>query len=232
MAGAIELMTLAAVLAMGRKPGASVDDIKNSLPAVMNNVAELESELAKLEYRPQLYQKLEIDLSIARDKEREDISGDFLVIESIDGDLDVKFNEKTNAAINVYKNRKIITPFDTLYLTNTAQSGKSAVIWIGKGKSFVIDTASKAFYGGEVYVNSDIATADTARRFETSSKKLKDIIIIVKTHDQLFGDSSGQTYPVGAGETFGITQIDISTLYFKNATAGQNGVVHILAVEN
>ncbi len=87
-------------------------------------------------------------------------------------------------------------------------------------------------FSGAVYVNSDTATDDSARRFETSSKKLRDVIIIVKTYAQLFGDSSAQTYPVGADETIGITQIDISTLYFKNSTAGQNGVVHILAVEN
>jgi len=98
-----------------------------------------------------------------------------------------------------------------------------------------IDTTLKALYNaysGTVYVKSDTATADTARRFETTSKKLRDVIITVKTYAQLFGDSAGQTYPVAADGTFSITQIDISTLYFKNATAGQNGTVHILAVND
>lgn len=87
-------------------------------------------------------------------------------------------------------------------------------------------------YTGTVYVKSDTATADTARRFETTSKMLRDVIITVKTYAQLFGDSAGQTYPVAADGTFRITQIDISTLYFKNVTAGQNGIVHILAVND
>jgi len=84
---------------------------------------------------------------------------------------------------------------------------------------------------GAVYVNSDTAEADTARRFETTPKILKDVIISVVTQSQLFGNSAGQTYPVAADATIGITKIDISTLYFKNAAAGQNGTVHILGVE-
>lgn len=84
---------------------------------------------------------------------------------------------------------------------------------------------------GKVYVNSDIASADTARRFETSWTYLEDITIIVKTKAQLFGDENGQTYPVGVGETLGYSRIDISSLYFKNETAGENGTVHILGVE-
>lgn len=87
-------------------------------------------------------------------------------------------------------------------------------------------------FSGAVYVNSDTATSDAARRFETSSKKLRDMIIQVATNDQLFGDSASQTFPITAGSSFGITQIDISTLWFKNKTAGQNGVVYILAVED
>ena len=81
------------------------------------------------------------------------------------------------------------------------------------------------------YVNSDTATVDTARRFETDRVYLRDIIIIVGTYAQLCGDADGQTYPVGVGETIGFTQVDIATLYFRNANAGDNGTVDILGVE-
>jgi len=87
-------------------------------------------------------------------------------------------------------------------------------------------------FGGAVYVNSDTATDDSARRFETSSKKLRDMVIYVETNDQLFGDADSQTFPISAGSSFGITQIDISTLYFKNETAGSNGTVHVIGVES
>ena len=84
---------------------------------------------------------------------------------------------------------------------------------------------------GDVYVNSNTSTDDTARRFETTPKILRDVIVIVKTKAQVFGDSANQTYPVATDGTFGITRIDISTLYFKHAVAGEDGTVHILGVE-
>lgn len=80
------------------------------------------------------------------------------------------------------------------------------------------------------YVNTDTAESNAARRFETTALYLKDFIIKVSTYAQLFGDSSGQTYSVGVGETIGLSGIDISTLYFKNAVEGQNGKVDILGV--
>lgn len=89
--------------------------------------------------------------------------------------------------------------------------------------------ADDSFSGG-TYHKSDTAVADTARRFETTSKKLRDIVIQVATYAQLFGDVTAQAYRVEAGETVGFTKVDVSTLYFKNATAGQNGIVRILAV--
>ncbi len=86
-------------------------------------------------------------------------------------------------------------------------------------------------FGGATYVKSDTAASDAARRFETSSKKLRDVVIRVATNNQLLGTSALQVYPVNVGETAGFGKLDVSTLYFKNATAGQNGTVQILGVE-
>ena len=47
----------------------------------------------------------------------------------------------------------------------------------------------------------------------------------------LLGKWGDVTYPVGVGDTVGFTQVDISTLYFKNATDDSNGKITILAVE-
>ena len=88
-----------------------------------------------------------------------------------------------------------------------------------------------AAFSGQVYQNADTATADTARRFETSDKLLLDLIIQVSTNDQLFGNAAGQTYLVKADETIGFTHVNLATLYFKNASAGLNGTVNILGVE-
>lgn len=86
-------------------------------------------------------------------------------------------------------------------------------------------------FSGVIYTKQMTMTADTATRFETSTKLLRDIVIIVNTEDMLLGSEITTIYPVGAGETVGFTKVDISTLYFKNAGAGANGTITILAVE-
>jgi len=86
-------------------------------------------------------------------------------------------------------------------------------------------------FGGVVYENQNTAASDDARRFETAVKKLRDVVIRVATFNQLFGDSTNQRYPVNVGETLSFSKVDISTLYFKNASAGENGVVNIIGTE-
>ncbi|MFO8143932.1 MAG: hypothetical protein R6T78_04590 [Dehalococcoidales bacterium] len=90
----------------------------------------------------------------------------------------------------------------------------------------------KPGYGGGVYHNHNTGSSDAARRFETAEKKLRDVIVRVEDYGQLFGDESGQDFPVGAGEWLGFTQVDVSTLYFRNSGSGENGTVHIIGVED
>jgi len=86
-------------------------------------------------------------------------------------------------------------------------------------------------FGGNVYSKTMTMTDNNATRFETASKKLRDVVIIVKTHPMLLGETGVEVYPVGVNEAVGFTKVDISTLYFKNAGAGNNGVITILGVE-
>lgn len=90
----------------------------------------------------------------------------------------------------------------------------------------------KSGYSGRVYLGSDTAANDDARRFAAETKKLRDIIVRVEDNDQLFGDAAGQAFPLAAGEWMGLTRVDVSTLYFRNRAAGQNGTVHIIGVED
>ena len=91
-------------------------------------------------------------------------------------------------------------------------------------------SASDSF-GGNVYSKTMTMTDDNPTRFETTSKKLRDVVIIVKTNPMLLGETGVEVYPVGASEAVGFTKVDISTLYFKNAGAGNNGTITILGVE-
>lgn len=85
-------------------------------------------------------------------------------------------------------------------------------------------------FRGQVYANTNTATSDAVRRFLTTSLKLTRCIIQVKGNAQYFGHAS--VYPVyySPGEHFELMGVDISTLYFANMTAGQNGIVSIVGV--
>lgn len=86
-------------------------------------------------------------------------------------------------------------------------------------------------FGGNVYSKTMTMEDNNATRFETSSKVLNDVVIIVKTYGMLLGETGVEVYPVGVDEAVGLTKVDISTLYFKNAGADENGVITILGVE-
>jgi len=86
-------------------------------------------------------------------------------------------------------------------------------------------------FGGNVYSKTMTMTDDNATRFEAATKKLRDVVIIVSDNEMLLGETGAEVYPVGVSETIGFTRVDISTLYFKNAGAGDNGTITILGVE-
>ena len=96
---------------------------------------------------------------------------------------------------------------------------------------FKVKILSYFRFGRNVYSKTMTMTTDNATRFETSTKKLRDVIIIVTDNNMLLGETGVEVYPVGSGETLGSTKVDISTLYFKNASAGSNGTITILGVE-
>lgn len=100
-------------------------------------------------------------------------------------------------------------------------------------RPILVDDDGKLYeaFSGNVYSKTMTMTDDNATRFETTAKLLRDVVIIVKTYGMLLGETGVEVYPVGVGESVGFTRVDISTLYFKNASAGDNGVITILGVE-
>ena len=86
-------------------------------------------------------------------------------------------------------------------------------------------------FGGDIYENEHTMADDLKYRFESTSLKLADVIIAISLKDALFGDSSNQRFPQTVGSVFGFTKVDISKLYFKNASAGQNCKVNIIATK-
>lgn len=104
--------------------------------------------------------------------------------------------------------------------------------WIVVDKRVRLVTEDGTFgFGGNVYSKTMTMSDNDATRFETTTKKLRDVIIKVTTQNMLVGETGVEVYPVGAGEIIGFTKVDISTLYFKNASAGSDGTITILGVE-
>jgi len=86
------------------------------------------------------YDVLTIDLGIARDNVGIEISGDVISRIYIDGELDLRLNEKDEPIIELDKIIRIdVRPskFKKLFFTNTAQTGKSCILHIGREASYV-----------------------------------------------------------------------------------------------
>ena len=73
---------------------------------------------------------------------------------------------------------------------------------------------------------------NNATRFETAAKTLRDAQVYVETNPMLLGKTGVEVYPVAINTTVPLGRIDISTLYFKNAGADNNGKITILGMED
>lgn len=107
---------------------------------------------------------------------------------------------------------------------------KNKVVNVGAGAP---DTGTQRVittFTGTTYENAHTMANDSAYRFEASATRLRDLNIVVEDEDAVLGDSSNQRYPVKVGEHKGFSSMDISTLYFKNAGAGNNTTIKILGV--
>jgi len=85
------------------------------------------------------YQELTFDLGTARTDEELDISGDFILVESLDGDASIKLDNPGHDSIDLTKIKQIKTSpekFEKIYVTNTAQSGKTLKLIVGGAASF------------------------------------------------------------------------------------------------
>jgi len=80
-----------------------------------------------------------------------------------------------------------------------------------------------------VYVNKITMADDHPQRFETHEYSVYDAVILVATHSLYFGNQSSQTFPLSAAEGFSLNAVDLQDLWFRNQSAGSNGVAHILA---
>jgi len=85
------------------------------------------------------YHVVEVDLGVAHNNEEVYIPGDRITVVYLDGSLTIRLEEPDNPPIDLTKVSKLdVTPlrFRYIYFTNTAQSGKKAILYIGREASF------------------------------------------------------------------------------------------------
>jgi len=83
-------------------------------------------------------------------------------------------------------------------------------------------------FTGAVYHNEHIMVNDSAYRFESTTTKLRDMVLIVSEQDLVMGDSSNQSFPLAVEDTIGFTKVDLSTMYFRNASTGTNTKINLV----
>jgi hypothetical protein len=137
-----DIVSIASIFKVGASLGASLDEIKSNLPALTKQALDINAEITKLQTMPQMSQTLQIDLSAARDNERQDVSGDHIQALDITGDLYVRFNQQDSQIYNLNQVRRLNVPFDVIFLSNDAQAGKVATLVLGKGGLFQIQDVS------------------------------------------------------------------------------------------
>ena len=127
------------------------------------------------EYRP--YRKLYVDLGTEREDEEYELSGDFVMVEAIDGSLSIKLNDPQHPPINLEKVKTISSPFDRFYLTNSSQPTRSAILYIGGDASFTADSGLITIKDREVedhHIFTDVSLSQydilTHYRIDASSK--------------------------------------------------------------
>jgi len=101
------------------------------------------------------YQELTFDLGVERKDEELEISGDFILVEYLDGSAYIKLDNPGHDAIDLSVVKQIKTTpqkFNKIYITNTAQSGKTLKLLIGGAASF---TAEKTVMGNVIIQDAD-----------------------------------------------------------------------------
>ena len=92
------------------------------------------------------FDRIELDLGDVRALEEHKVFGDVLVVETIDGVADCYFNETESDYIELDKTRKVYMDYWRIFITNTAQEGKTCVLLCGRQGTFdgVSDVAKES----------------------------------------------------------------------------------------
>ena len=116
---------------------------------------ELPKFLPAREHVEDPYEIKTVNLSKARDNDMMPWGGDYIRVQQIDGELDIRLDKSNADLIELDKLPILRSPFYRAYLTNTAQSGKTAILCIGKKRSFEAEQKMKTLEEANVLRGED-----------------------------------------------------------------------------
>lgn len=110
--------------------------------------------------KPKTYYTKTISLAEARTDKELLFDGDNIIVDSIDGEAYIKLNEKAHDNIDLRTHRTLKGTFIRLYLTNTAQAGKSVTLMIGRAEQFYAPATPASKIQDSTGVDINPATKD------------------------------------------------------------------------
>lgn len=136
----------------------------------MTEFERLKRDFDKRRFNP--YEIYTIDLSTAREDMRIPISGDIIVVDNSTTSgvvFDIRFNDQCASKIRFDNDTKIETLFKEIYLTNTAQSGKTLILILG----------IKQFFG--FFLRSSGSSTTNIVKYETPTPATDGVIVQFST---------------------------------------------------
>ena len=128
----------------------------------IEDIAARRREYIRSRKELRFFERIELDLGDARDKEEHQISGDTILVESIDGEVDLYFNEPESDYVELDRTRKLYMDYWRIYITNAAQTGKSCTIIAGRQGTFdgISDVARESKQGNTITVSDKVLVSD------------------------------------------------------------------------
>jgi len=131
------------------------------------------------------FMRYTIPLDTARTGERFDVSGSFLLVEKLDGSCSITLNRQDSASIDLETYREINTPFERIFITNSAQSGKSITFLVGGGRAKKKERIRRDVIDYTLFENESLNATDTITHYNVDTTDYVSIMILVSSTAQV-----------------------------------------------
>ena len=165
--------------------------------------------------RVQLYNTIEIDLSIVRLNQEQVFTGTYiyaLEATDVDANVNVRFNELFRNNINLVRGRGVRCPFYRIYLSNAAQAGKTLTLAIGieSGEFEIFDVGKALGITGTVDV-------DQVGGWVVPERPAASVQVAVSGHVE---NTTAVLYTVTAGKTLYLASANLHSYVAAGSLVG------------